>query len=199
MRRGFSLVELMVVLAIVVIGSGMALFGISRNQENDDLDAFAKKVRAAISTARWRAIATGNDYLVDIRYNSVSWCRINTNLNNPTRFNPQLGTVCPGSPDWEMNRPQPTGARVTAIYWAQAVDDTSNQSVTRLNLCDSCPTAPLYLFGSGSYAGSADSNLTNASNVPDGLTLYLQGKNSDKKRKILVYPYGARAVITENW
>jgi prepilin-type N-terminal cleavage/methylation domain-containing protein len=63
-RAGFTLVEMMLVVAIVAIFAAIAVPSWQRYQSNNQLRAAARSVSNAFAYARSRAVATGNRYVV---------------------------------------------------------------------------------------------------------------------------------------
>lgn len=63
-RAGFTLLEMMLVVAIVAIFAAIAVPSWQRYQSNNQLRAAARSVSNAFTYARSRAVATGNRYVV---------------------------------------------------------------------------------------------------------------------------------------
>jgi prepilin-type N-terminal cleavage/methylation domain-containing protein len=67
-RAGFTIVELMIVVAIVGIFAALAIPAWNQYQSNLQLRTAARSVSNAFSYARSRAVATGNRYVVAFAY-----------------------------------------------------------------------------------------------------------------------------------
>jgi prepilin-type N-terminal cleavage/methylation domain-containing protein len=90
-RAGFTLVEMMLVVAIVAIFAALAVPSWQRYQSNNQLRAAARSVSNAFSYARSRAVATGNRYVVAFAVdpgnpNDVCGNAIEDEKGNPVPF-----------------------------------------------------------------------------------------------------------------
>jgi prepilin-type N-terminal cleavage/methylation domain-containing protein len=65
-NKGFSLIEVLVVSAIIAIVSGVAVFSWQRYVANSNLRTGARKVAADFASYRAKAISEGRDYTITI-------------------------------------------------------------------------------------------------------------------------------------
>lgn len=178
---GFTLTELLVVVALFSVLAGMAIISVGRNRSAGDLDRFARAIANQVNVARQRAVETRSTYLLDLRAASVAYCQ-----QDPA--NPAQAT-CPSPAGIESGALFQAGAEARILAWAGDVD--IGQGLQRS------------FIGAGktlyfSPAGSCDSDL--ASVVPNGITLYLEGIGDDQQhRMVAVLPLAARPRISNNW
>jgi len=197
-RRGFTLVELMVVVALLSVVAGLALVSFGRTNRAVYLDGFANDIRTVMTEARRRAIATRNAYLVTVDTDTVQWCQAST---TPEAINyATLPTVCPAVPPagTEMgglyrasgSGTGPTAAKALAVGWARDVD-SGQGGVTYMAM-----PATLYFLPSG----AVDSDLSTPPPSLQGFTLRLQvGSEQAVVRKVVVLPFSGRPRITDSW
>jgi prepilin-type N-terminal cleavage/methylation domain-containing protein len=67
-RRGFTLLEVMSVVAVIAIMSGIAVYTINTNLERIRADSGVRKVSFALNYARIRAISENTNYVVQFLY-----------------------------------------------------------------------------------------------------------------------------------
>jgi prepilin-type N-terminal cleavage/methylation domain-containing protein len=177
-QRGFSLMELLTVVAIFAIGAALALVAINRSSETTDVDAFATNVRNAMVQARRRAVATEKVYLLELKAHSVAWCQVaNTTV-----------TTCAGLVGVDASAPVVAGSDSVAMYWTKTMDQGQG-ALPQL-------TMPGLVYFRPN--GTVDSDPTTA--VPDGFTAYLQGAtHSDVRRKVVLYGVEGRPRISDTW
>src|SRR5207249_1052566 len=93
--RGFSLVELMAVVALVGVIASLAVMSIKRSRSSDDADKWANLLRNTVNQVRRRAISTGSTYMIDLRANPnrLQWCQVVDTIGSCTTTT----TTCPNS------------------------------------------------------------------------------------------------------
>lgn len=202
-RRGFTLTELMVVVAIFSIIAGLAIVSIGRTNRAHDLDDFGREVSSLMQLARRRAVTTRNVYMVSIQQTlttppqwTASYCQMTTNPETITSTTLQaLGTTCPQPPlaNREGNRPLIAGVGAQVVNWAKDTDQ--GQAVTKIAL-------PAYVYFLPD--GTIDTDFVTAG--PQGFSLYLQGNGGVQgtsetllKRKIYILPFAGRPRVIDTW
>jgi prepilin-type N-terminal cleavage/methylation domain-containing protein len=194
-RRGFTIPELLTVVAIFFVLASLAVVAVGRSMNASDLDGFATHISVDILEARRRAISSmpPSTYLVDLRPTSVSFCQLPPGA--------VVQTTCPSTAPLESSPVIQSGAGAGAgaqlRYFATTVD-RGGGGVAQL-----APPAPIYLRPDGT--ATVTPNLP----VPTGATLYLQGytmvtgggtaPDPNAKRKIVVFPAGARPRTSDTW
>lgn len=199
MRRGFTLVELMVVVALVTILGGLAAISINRDNRTAYIDGFASDIRNVLTEARRRALSTRNVYLVSITPTTVQWCQVSTTPDALVNY-ATLPTTCPAvaPAGTEMSgvyqvRGYSAAAgvpKVAAVQWARAADQGLG-AVAWLPM-----PASVYFLPNG----TCDSDLSTPPPQLDGFSVRLQsGVESNIVRKIYLYPLGGRPRLTDTW
>ncbi len=162
--RGFTLVEMLAVVAVISILSSVAYFSMRQNRYEREMNRFSSEAIAAIKEARTRAIAANRRYVVWFTEDSVQWCEHD----------------CPPQDEHEAGArffAGPSGAR--AVRFADIAD---------FNLA--AMPASYEMFSKRIYFypdGTMDSNPITAQ--PEGFTLYLQHETKPSlKRRIVVLP-----------
>ena len=197
--RGFTLTELMVVVAIFSLLAGFAIVSIGRTNRAHDLDDFSREIASMMTVARRRAVTTRNVYLVSVQQTlttppqwTASYCQVTTNPETITStVLLALPTTCPQPPPAtrEGNRPLIGGVGAQVVNWAKDVDQ--GQVVTKVPL-------PAYVYFLPD--GTIDTDFV--SSGLQGFSLYLQGNGGAQntsdtllKRKIYALPFAGLKVL----
>ena len=191
-RRGYTLVELMVVVVIVAVLASIAVVAWHRLHAADDADAWANVLRNAVTFARRRATATGTPYMIEVTPTTLAWCQVDA----PT---------C--AADGALSCAAATGERAGAVAAGSDAVTDAYAAVADVIALDGTYTPPAKTMLAGTRAlffgpnGSADltcSHVLGATPVSaTGFTVYV---HADSKRlRVVVYGATGRPRIVDNW
>jgi prepilin-type N-terminal cleavage/methylation domain-containing protein len=176
--RGFTLMELLVVVAIVAILASVAVFSIAAGRSRRAMQEWTSDIAAVMREGRSRATASGQRYAVEITPTTARFCQIDCPPNQPNTAGLELGRTRIG-----LN-----GAR--ASFWAKEADIAIAAMPTKTALAK----VVLYFLPDGTM----DSDLTNTD--LDGFTVYLQHATNDKyKFRIAVLPLSSEIRTYDSW
>jgi prepilin-type N-terminal cleavage/methylation domain-containing protein len=202
--RAFTLVELMVVVALIGVIAAVAVVSMRRSRSTHDSDAWASALRNMASQARRRAVATKKPYMLEVGDRWVRWCQVMTTQNN-CLLDPK---VCPAT----ASANQEMGGRLSAP--ADAVTDRLTdvaEQVTRFGSFAAGVPYPIPANGSRPIYfnddGTATLNYCTPSTV--GVTIYVRASNlaespgttseTQKHRRVVISGITGRARIIDNW
>ncbi|HET9180780.1 MAG TPA: type II secretion system protein [Candidatus Angelobacter sp.] len=122
-KAGFSLTELVVVVAIIMLVSGLSLPSLSRILDNAKLNAAAQQVASIYQQGRIRATQDNNYYLVPVLANGIQGSQVCLDLNgdgacSPTEPQAQISAVMDLS-----NAVVPAGLDATALGFTTDLSD----------------------------------------------------------------------------
>jgi prepilin-type N-terminal cleavage/methylation domain-containing protein len=178
-RRGYSLMELMTVVALFSIMVGLAIFAMARGRGNNDINAFARAISNRVTIARRRAVSTGQPFLVDVRAKSVAYCQRATSGQ----------TTCPSPPGVESDRPFVASDEAIVSYYALDTDIGQGPAKIAIGTGASLLMLP---------SGSADS--VPGTTLPEGMTFYLEGTvDTTKQRRVSIYSLAGRPRMIDRW
>ncbi len=208
-KKGFTLVELMVVIAIMSVIMVLAVKSFRKSRTQSDVDYWSNAIRNQIAAAARRALATRQPYLVDVRATSVRWCNVDPGQIVPGPPATTTQTQCllgvAGSSDLGPLVTAPDDAQ-TALY-ATSADAAVNPGGAGYTAPTRFPmglNAPLYV-GAFSTASTVFGNVMTASlPAPQllGFTAYVRRQGTDeinKRRRVVVYGASGKVRIIDNY
>lgn len=197
--RGFTLVELMVVVTLTTIIASLAIISLHKGRSEGDADAWANTIRNLANQARRRAAATDSTYLIDVRQRQAQWCQCTDATT----------TKCPNTTTGKENGGVVyAGADAITDSYAKAADiqlpgqTFTAQTRTALGAGD---TAPLYFGPTGTVSSTYAA--VQPGNLPAGVTVYVRAASktpssdsqSQKQRKVVIYGVSGRPRILDRW
>lgn len=190
--RGFTLVELMVTVAIIAVLAALATVAWHRTHAADDADAWANVVRNSVTFARRRATATGTPYMIELSPTTLAWCQVDA-------------TTC--AADGALACATATGERGSAVAAGSDAVTDAYAGVADVIALDGTYTAPAktalaatrgFFFGANGSADLTCSHVVGATPVnATGFTIYLHAGST--RRRVVVYGATGRPRIVDNW
>lgn len=171
---GFTIVELMVVVAIVAVLAGVAVWSMSPNTAQAEIKDFAEEFQYHFREARSRALSTRNRYAVMLDATTVQWCEDD----------------CPAPTGKEKGRVGRARGGAKAISFARMADI----GVTALPTQTSLGTTTIYFYGDG----TVDSNRSTPEQ--EGFTVYLQHSVKTHLRyRVAILPLSGDVRTYDSW
>ncbi len=203
-KRGFSLVELMVVVALMGVIASLAIFRMRKETLGNEVDDWANRLVQATNQARRRAISTKSTYMLDIHETTLQWCVVDP--ASVAADNTTSQTACPPS-NAALERGPLERARpgATFVSYAAAVDDQGAAAAyaapSKTSLAGS---SVRFFFGANGTVSNTYATATLAGQVATGLTAYaeptvgLSEYKKQKRRRVVVLGASARTRVINN-
>jgi prepilin-type N-terminal cleavage/methylation domain-containing protein len=203
-KNGFTLLELMIVVAIIGIMAAMAIASLGKNRTSSDVDTWVSLNRDAVLVASRRAMATQNPYMVVFTPTTVQWCMV-VNTGAPTYAAPQ--TSCAGLPATVEQGPlNAAGGRdVLSSFYAVSADaaDATGNYVAAATTPLSASVA-LYFGRTGASSTALVNVMTSGIPTPStlGFTLDIRRAAHDDvpyHRKMVVYGLASKVRVIDRY
>jgi prepilin-type N-terminal cleavage/methylation domain-containing protein len=202
--KGFTLLELMIVVAIIGIMSALAVTSFNKDRTSSDVDAWVSLNRDAVLVASRRAMSTGNPYMVIFTATTVQWCMVAT-TGAPTYAAPQA--TCTGLPATvEQGTLNAAGGRdVLSSFYATSADAADANGNYIAAITQSLSSNVVLYFG---RTGASSTKLANVmtSGIPTpsvlGFTLDIRRATTDDAtfhRKMVVYGLASKVRIIDRY
>lgn len=204
-ERGFTLVELMVVVAIMSVIAAIAVMRMNKSKIESEVDDWVNQFVQATNQARKRAINTRTVYLLDVRASQLQWCQV-----DPATVAADLTTTqtaCPPATA-TIERGQIARARPGAAFikFATSADaQLANATYTQPARTDFGGGSILMFFGpNGTVADTYQKAATTGAVVP-GFTVYAEPTRGEsnfkiqKRRRVVLLGASGRTRVIENW
>jgi prepilin-type N-terminal cleavage/methylation domain-containing protein len=198
--RGFTLVELLVVVAVMALLAILTIPSVRRSGTQNDIDRFATGIRDSVVQASRRAIATRAPYMIAFTHlasgkDSAQWCAVGS-FNSAPYTTTQTDCSATGLEKGPLV--QVGDGQLAA--WATGFDGYGN-SITKTSLVG---TANFVLYlGPNGTCDPTFANVMSWGSATAGFTVYLQRRiQSDQAafhRKIAVYGISSRPRVSDSW
>lgn len=172
--RGMTIVELLVVVAIIAVLAGVAVWSMTPNVNRAQMADFAGEIQNTFKEARGRALLTRNRYAVRLTPTTVEWCE----------------TDCPPPAGKEKGRVANARGGARAVSFAQVADIGLAAIPPRTELGET----KIYFYGDG----TVDSDRATA--VQEGFTAYLQHSiRTHLQHRVAVLPLSGDIRKYDEW
>jgi prepilin-type N-terminal cleavage/methylation domain-containing protein len=198
--RGFTLTELLVVVAIIALLAILTVPSVRRSATQNDVDRFATGIRDSVIQANRRAVATRSPYMIFFSHvatgkDTAQWCAVGS-------FNsaPYSTTQVDCTPTGIEKGPLVQAGDGTFAGWALGFDGYGN-SVTKTWFV--APSNFVLYFGPNGTCDPTFANVMSWGSATAGFTAYVQRRlQSDQAsfhRKIAVYGISSRPRVSDSW
>ena len=200
--RGFTLVELMVVVTIIGVVASIAVVSWRKSATDNDINRWAQQIRTATSVASRRALSTGTPYLLLVNATTVQWCQVDpSTITGPPWSTTQ--TNCSGLPVGVEVGPiasAPSDAQVS--YYLNSADLVQPNGTYSTPATIAIGGGTYFFFGKNGTAGNTLASVSATAAPPPGFTIYVRRGGTDeaqKRRRVVVYGASSKARIIDNY
>ena len=173
--RGFTLVEMLVVIAIIAILAGLAVYSRIANRDKEAMAELNSDLQMAFKEANTRAMAEGRTYCVRVQQSRFRWCITNCGGSSPYR-----------SP-WKYAR---NGAYFKYFAWGGDIGVGARPTLRSMT----GRTQNIYFYGDGTMDSRTGTT------QPDGITFYLAHENDkDLQYRVAVLPLNSQIRKFVSW
>ncbi len=191
---GFTLVELMVVIAIVAVVAALGFSRMTGFTASEDARRFTREIASQITAARRRAINSGLTYEIHLKQRSVQWVRKNAG-NAIVEYGPLVQAGGAPVPSAGAKPLSILGVRPTTYAQLASTSSVINTQHTPSTVFTASTTWIMQVDGTG----IVDGDVTNNGSSPpplDGLSIFVDGP---RKFRVIVYPLAAQPQVLDRW
>jgi len=198
--RGFTLVELMVVVAITSVLGTMAVISWRKSRSKTDIDNWATQFRNLVMQTSKRATATQLPFMIQVSGTRLQYCQLDTADFTTTPPYSTTRLTCPSNSENGVILRAPDDAQIS-LFAATADVVTATGTAPVVNRLPMPASKALY-FGRNGTASTVFNEVMSPGVVATGFTAYINRQGTDeleKHRRVVVYGMSSRARIIDNY